>query len=167
MTRPARPGVPTEGPLTDPGPPEPVRAETLADPSPNVLDPPQPDVEPDLPEPTEESAAAPPDSQVILVDGDSGCTVLAYLREVSADGVVVHLMATADGPETLDLAQLVVTLLLEDQPVPAAPLPHEMLEMGTSWEADLTFDAPGVELAPGESILELRLGDAPSVYATV
>lgn len=167
MTQPARPGVPAERPLTDPGPPDPVATDTLADPAPEVLDPPQPETEPDLPEPTEEDTAVPVDTQVILQGEGTGCTAFGYLREITEQGVVVHLMVTSDGPEPLGLSAVTVSLLLQDEVSEPARLPELTLAMGEGWEADLTFGMQRTELAPGEATLELRLGDAEPVYATI
>lgn len=166
MTQPLNPGVPP-GPHIDPGDPDPVRTETLGDPAPEVLDPPQPTEEPDLPEPTTEEDAAPLDSQVILGDGENGCTTFSYLRELTDSAVIVHLMVTPDGPDPFVLSRVSATLVLRDQALETAVLPDIALEAGQMWEADLTFEAQVAELAPGEAVLQLQLDDHPEVFAAV
>lgn len=146
---------PGDAPAVDPGPPAPIVDDSLGDPDPADVAAPPSIEEIEAADPSSTAAALPIDTPIVLGTERSRLTVLSYLRDATPDGVLIHVMATADGADPSRLEQLSLELRLPGGDSAQLVLPAQSLAMGDSWEADLLFPVVAADLAPGASVLRL------------
>lgn len=151
------------------GPPEPIVEDSLAEPDPQDIAPPEEPAEVEEPPvPDEAATAAPIDQPVVLgAETEQSATALGYLRDATPDGVLIHVMITADGTEPVDLGQLELGAELADGQAVTALLPAVILQPQETWEADVLLDAVVEDLAPGTSVLRWTLLGQADQYSTL
>lgn len=168
MTQPLRP-IPAEPATTDDftvGEPTPIISPSLDTPTPEAVDTDGSNEE--APLPTSATAPHPLDQPLYVGSATKGFTVLTYVRDVTAEEILLHVMVTAAGEQRVNLAALGVTLLAPQAVEVPLELPDLYLQPGTLWEADVPIAAAGSQnFTPGTALMRYTFERQPDLYAYV